>query len=192
MKPGKLTVIVGPVRSEKSTTLYRYLSRALRAKKTVSLFTHLIDKRWKGQQFTHSGLSLKSLGVTRNYASTSRDILEGVKDDVDLLVVEEAQFFDLDLPLVVDKLRDKGITVVVAGLDMSSEGYPMGSMGHLMCNATKVRKLTAICECGRKATRTLSLFEKKSVVEVGGEEKYAPACHRCWANKGKQWGTKNE
>lgn len=173
-------VFCGPVRAEKSTTLYRFVSRALRSKKRVEVVVPSIDTRSNGQVITHSGLSLANLGVTPRVVSSSRELYEGLpRPFPDLLVVEEAQFFDLDLPLWLEFLPDTTY-VVVAGLDLTSDGHPFGSMGHLLCIADKTEKLTAICECGAEATRSTCKVEKTGDVLVGGAEEYVPMCRKCW------------
>ena len=170
--------------SEKSTTLHRYVSRALRAKKRVDVVVPVVDTRSKGQVVTHSGLTLESLGVTPRMAASSADLYRAMPSPApDLMVIEEAQFFDIDLPLWVGKLVEQGIHVVAAGLDLTSEGGPFGPMGHLMCLADRVEKLTAICACGAEATRTKCRVKKDGDVLVGGGGEYVPVCLPCWVKR---------
>ncbi len=179
-----LTVIAGPMFAEKSTTLHRYVSRALRAKKRVDVVVPVIDTRSKGQVVTHSGLTLETLGVTPRTAVSSAHLIRGLPDPPpDLLVIEEAQFFDLDLPMWVGKIVERGVRVVAAGLDLTSEGGPFGPMGHLMCLADRVEKLTAICACGAEATRTMCRVKKDGAVLVGGGGEYVPVCLACWVKR---------
>ena len=173
-------VVCGPVRAEKSTTLYRLVSRALRSKKRVDVCVPKMDTRINGQVITHNGLSLATLGVIPRAVDTSREMFEGIPDPLpDLLVIEEGQFFDIDLPLWLEKIPES-VYVVVAGLDLTSEGYPFGPMGHLLCLADKAEKLTAICVCGAEATRSACMVEKNGDVLVGGGEAYVPMCQKCW------------
>lgn len=179
-----LTVVVGPMFAEKSTTLYRYVSRALRSKKRVDVVVPVVDTRSRGQVVTHSGLTLETLGVTPRVAASSTHLYREVPDPLpDLIVIEEAQFFDRDLPMRVEKLVEQGVHVVAAGLDLTSEGEPFGPMGHLMCLADRVEKLTAICACGAEATRTMCRVKKDGAVLVGGGGEYVPACLPCWAKR---------
>ena len=179
-----LEVFCGPMMSEKSTTLYRYVSRALRAGKTVDVVIPSVDTRSEGQIRTHSGMNLASLGVKPRIVASSYEMYTELPDPrPDLLVIEEAQFFDIDLPLWVEKLLPTKTHVVAAGLDLTSEGYPFGSMGHLMSLADRVVKLTAICACGAEATRTRCTVEKNGEVLVGGSGKYVPMCLRCWSKR---------
>lgn len=181
-----LTVVTGPMMGGKSSYLHWYVSRALRAKKVVDVCVPKIDTRSEGQVKTHSGLSLSSLGVKPRVVENSREVYEGLtKKRPNVLVVDEAQFFDIDLPLWVEKLLPEGLQIIAAGLDLTSEGYPFGPMGHLLCLADKVEKLTAICPCGAEATRTLCTVEKTGDVLVGGAGKYLPVCLGCWKSGGK-------
>lgn len=168
--------------SGKSTVLYRQVSRALRAKKTVQVFVPRLDRRSDGQVVTHDRVTLSSLKITPLVVDSSREMFD-VLMKPDVAIIDEAQFFDHDLPLFIPLILDQGTTIVVAGLDQTSEGEPFGPMPHLMSLADRVEKLTAICHCGAEATRTLCRVEKTGTVDVGGAEKYVPACYRCWRNK---------
>ena len=179
-----LTVVTGPMFAEKSTTLYRYVSRALRAKKRVDAVVPVADTRSKGQVVTHSGLNLGTLGITPRTAVSSAHLYRAMPSPVpDLMVIEEAQFFDLELPLWVGKIVEQGVHVFAAGLDLTSEGMPFGPMGQLMCIANRVEKLTAICACGAEATRTMCRVKKDGAVLVGGSGEYVPVCLPCWVKR---------
>lgn len=173
--------------SGKSSAILRYVSRAKRSHKIVDVVVPRIDTRSKGQVKTHNGQSLATLGIHPRVVDTSRALYDGVPVGTDFVVVDEAQFFDLDLPLYVDRLVRCGVTVVCAGLDQTSEGNPFGPMPHLLSLATVVEKLTAICPCGSEANRTLCLAAKQDTILVGGEDKYLPACTPCWLVKGRTW-----
>lgn len=178
------TLICGPMFAEKSTTLHRYVSRALRSKKRVDVVVPAVDTRSKGQIVTHSGLTLETLGVKPRVALSSADLFHSMPvPKPDLMVIEEAQFFDIDLPLWVGKLVEQGVHVVAAGLDLTSEGGPFGPMGHLLCLADRVEKLTAICACGEEATRTMCRVKKDGAVLVGGGGEYVPVCLPCWVKR---------
>ena len=178
-----LHIVCCPMFSEKSTTLYRAVTRTLRAKKSVRVFVPTMDTRSAGQLKTHSGLSLESLGINPIAVSASSQIYQHLKaldPQPDLVVVDEAQFFDLDLPLWLGKVLH--LNIIAAGLDLTSEGHPFGPMGSLLCMANQVEKLTAICHhCGEEATRTSCLVKKNKDVLVGGDNAYVPMCHGCWA-----------
>ena len=85
MGVGKLTVVVGPMMSEKSTTVYRYVSRALRSKRKVEVCTHVLDKRWGGDRFTHSGLTLAGLKIRPRVVTNSLELWEGLVAGVQAL-----------------------------------------------------------------------------------------------------------
>ena len=181
-----LTVVCGPMYAEKSTTLYRHVSRALRAGKSVAVIVPELDTRSKGQIKTHNGLTLASLDVRPIVVSKSRSIYTKLPDKrPDLLVIDEAQFFDGDLPMYLVSMMglSPATQIVVAGLDLTSEGRPFGPMADLLCLADHVEKLTAICSCGAEATRTRCSVKKDEDVLVGGSEAYVPVCLPCWLRK---------
>lgn len=183
----KLVVICGPMFSGKSTALSRYIDRALRARHRVQVFLHTKDTRSKGAVTTHSGHTTRGSGVSHSVVNSSRELYDAVREGTHIIVIEEAQFYDLDLPLYINKILARGIHVVAAGLDLTSEGDPFGPMGHLLVIANTVEKITAICPCGSEATRTLSLSPKTEAVKVGGENEYRAACVSCWRLKGAGW-----
>ncbi|WP_457631822.1 thymidine kinase, partial [Oceanithermus sp.] len=106
--------------------------------------------------------------------------------DVQVVAVDEAQFFDEGLPQVLEELTGRGVRVIVAGLDMDFRGEPFGVMPTLMARAEFVEKLSAVCvRCGRAATRTQRLVNGKParydepVILVGAAEAYEPRCRAC-------------
>jgi thymidine kinase len=170
------------MKAGKSTYICRYVERARRARKLVDVVIPALDKRNNGHGGrTHTGRLIEAFDVVPRWVETSRDLYEGVPSKVDLVVVDESQFFDLDLPLWLDRLQEERpeLHIIAAGLDLTSEGAPFGPMGHLLAIASKVKKLKAICDCGRKATRTLNTAVKAGVVRIGMDG-YAPACLICW------------
>lgn len=178
-----LCIVCGPMFAGKSTTLYRYVERALRAKKVVDVVIPKMDKDANGHGGrTHAGRSIESLGVTPRWVATSHEVYTGLPNPrPHLLVIDETHFFDMELPMWIEKIldTDPDLHIVAAGLDMTSEGKPFGPMGNLLCNARKTRKLKAICSCGMKATRT-AYFARKTGDVVVGVDDYAPMCLRCW------------
>lgn len=176
-----LTVYAGPMFSAKSTALHRMVERALRARQRVDVVLHSLDTRSNGQLRTHGGLTLEALGVQPRVVSHSIQVCAGLPDPrPHLVVIEEAQFFDDGLLGDVEQLKALGIRVAVGGLDLTSEGKPFGCMPGLLALADDPIKLTAICDCGAEATRTLSLVRKTEAVRVGGADEYRPACFSCW------------
>lgn len=171
--------------SGKSTAAHRYVSRALRARKTIDVVVPKRDTRSSGQIVTHGGQSLSTLGVTPRVVESSYEILTGLPKGTVSVLIDEGQFFDPLLPDTVLELLTRGIEVVVAGLDMTSEGYTFGSMGDLMAMANRVEKITAICSCGAEATRTLFRGGKTETVVVGGDDQYEATCFQCWLRRSK-------
>lgn len=178
-----LIVICGPMFSGKSTAIFRYVSRALRAHKKVMVFVPKRDTRSSGQVVTHGGQSLSSLGVKPIAIDASYEILQLLQPGTDCVVIDEAQFFDPILVDVVMELKTRSIEVVVAGLDMTSEGDTFGPMGDLTAKADRVEKITAICSCGREATRTLFRGGKTETIVVGGDDLYEATCFPCWTQR---------
>ena len=116
----------------------------------------------------------------------SKEILKYVKPDTDVVAVDEVQFFDHDIVDVCEYLADRGLRVMVAGLDKDFRGEPFGVLPELLTRAEFVTKLTAVCaKCGAPATRTQRLVDGKPasfedpIVLVGAVEHYEPRCRHC-------------
>jgi len=161
--------------SGKTEELIRRVRRAVIAKQKVQVFKPYIDTRYAiAQVKSHNGLGVDAVPV-----ATSRDILPLVEPATTVVAVDEAQFFDHDLPHVVSLLADKGKRVICAGLDLDFRGEPFGPMPMLLCIAERVDKLTAICMVsGEPATRTQRIINGKPasyndpVILVGATESY--------------------
>lgn len=182
-KFGRFKVVCGPMFSEKSTTLRREILRALRARRSVMVFVPQMDKRSAGTIRTHSGLTLEGATVPYVVESSEGIVREfPIVHKPSLVVIEEAQFFDPKLPVVVEMLLSLGVDVVAGGLDMTSEGEPFGCMGALLAMCDEPVKLTAVCQCGADATHTYYTGGSKTdTVVVGGAESYEPRCRACWS-----------
>jgi thymidine kinase len=169
--------------SGKSEELLRRVRRALIAKKRVQVFKSHLDDRYGGV-FTvssHDGHHAEAIPV-----STSVQIAESVKPDVDVVAIDEAQFLDDGVVKVANALADQRIRVIVAGTDMDFRGEPFGPIPQLLAIAEKVDKLHAICvKCGDLATRNQRLIDGKPApaegptIQVGGSESYEARCRRC-------------
>ena len=130
---------------------------------------------------SHSGAKVPCLVVDR-----AQEILKKVNIDTEVVAIDEVQFFDKDIVDVCEYLADKGIRVIVAGLDKDFRGEPFGIMPELLTRAEFITKLTAVCtKCGAPATRTQRLVNGKpasfndSIVLVGAVEHYEPRCRHC-------------
>jgi len=180
---GWLEVIAGPMFSGKSEELIRRVKRVLIAGQKVRVFKPRLDDRYHASDVvSHDGERVRAEPVAGSSEMRSR--LEG--EDVQVVAVDEAQFFDDGLPELLEELAAAGVRVIVAGLDMDFRGEPFGVMPTLMARAEFVEKLSAVCvRCGRAATRTQRLVDGKParydepVILVGAAEAYEPRCRAC-------------
>lgn len=176
---GSVEVVVGSMFSGKTDELIRRLRRATIARQKVQVFKPSLDtRRGQAKVTSHAGGEFAATPV-----DGAAEILELVKSDTTVVAVDEAQFFDEDIPSIVQQLADRGMRVIVAGLDTDFRGEPFGPMPHLMAQAEKVDKLNAICMvCGEPASRTQRLIDGRPahfndpVVVVGASELYEPRC----------------
>ncbi len=178
-KIGKIEVITGCMFSGKSEELIRRLKRAKIAKQKVKVFKPSIDTRYSiVEVVSHAGDKIEAIPI-----SSSKDILNQIDKDTDVVGIDEAQFFDDEIIGVLRKLAKEGIRVVVAGLDMDFRGEPFGPMPFIMAIADEVLKLHAICTvCGEDATMTQRLINGEPasyndpVVMIGASETYEARC----------------
>jgi len=175
---GWLELIVGPMFSGKSEELIRRLNRAFIAKQRVQVFKPAIDNRYEEVAVaSHNGRTLDAVAVA-NVA----DIRAALKEDTQVIGIDEGQFLAADLIPLVRDLADEGRRVLVAGLDLDFRGEPFGVIPTLLAHAESVTKLSAICECGKAATRTQRLIGghpahfDDPVILVGAAESYEPRC----------------
>jgi thymidine kinase len=187
-KSGWLEVITGPMYCGKSEELIRRLRRVKIAKQKVKVFKPVLDNRYsKNDVVSHSGNSIDAVPVDH-----PEEILERIDDTVDVVGIDEAQFFHEDLIEICEDLADRGIRVIMAGLDRDFRNQPFGPMPGLMARAEYVDKLHAICiQCGEPASRTQRLIDGEPaaaddpVILVGASEVYEARCRSCHAIKDK-------
>ncbi len=165
---GSIEVICGCMFSGKTEELIRRLRRAAIAKQNVEIFKPSIDTRYDDEDVvSHNKTAIRSTPV--QFAS---DIIL-LSGDSDVVGIDEAQFFDEDIVEVAQKLANSGKRVIVAGLDMDSNGKPFGPMPYLLAIAEFVTKLHAICTIsGSLASFSYRLTDTESTVEVGEKEAY--------------------
>ena len=177
---GKIEVVCGPMFSGKSEELMRRLHRATIAKRKFQLFKPSIDDRYSEDEVvSHAGQKMQCTPVPN-----AVDILELVEVDTEIVGIDEAQFFSLKLLETALALAQSGKRVLIAGLDMDSDGAPFGPMGPLLAISEKVTKLVAVCEvCGEDATHTLRFSEAKGTVLVGEHDHYMATCRKHWGAK---------
>ena len=178
-KKGWIEVICGSMFSGKTEELIRRLKRAQFAKQKIEIFKPAIDTRYdKKKVISHDLNEINSTPV-----SSSSKILDLI-DEVDVIGIDEAQFFDADLPDVCANLANKGIRVIVAGLDMDYLGNPFGPIPNLMANAEFVSKVHAICvDCGDLAIHSNRIVSSKDLVHLGEHEEYEALCRSCFILK---------
>ncbi len=174
---GSIEVVCGPMFAGKTEELIRRIRRLEYAKRNVLVFNPSVDDRYsKSEIVSHNKTKAKAY-----FVDSSKEILKYIKNDTHAVVIDEAQFFDEGIVEVAEHLADKGIRVIVGGLDRNFRGEPFGPMPKLLALAEFVTKLTAICVVsGKPATRTQRLINGSPadyhdpLVVIGGEESYEP------------------
>ncbi len=178
---GSIEVICGSMFCGKTEELIRRLRRATIARQKVQVFKPIIDDRYDKQKVTsHSGVDFDALPVTSPDA-----ILENLDPDTTVVGIDEVMFFPDEVIQVIETLAERGIRVIVTGLDMDFRGEPFGCMPKIMARAERVDKLQAICMvCGGAASRTQRLVDgapakyDDPVVIVGASELYEARCRK--------------
>ncbi len=180
-RAGWIEVICGSMFSGKTEELLRRVRRAKIAKHDVLLVKPKMDNRYsENSVVTHEGIEHIALPL-----STSQEILTSIQDQ-SIVAIDEAQFFDNDLPKVVAQLANKGIRVIVAGLDMDFQGRPFGPMPEILAMAEYVKKTHAICvKCGQLAHFSFRTTGSDSQVELGAIDKYQALCRSCYKESNK-------
>jgi thymidine kinase len=173
---GSIEVVCGSMFSGKTEELIRRLKRAQIAKLEVEIFKPKTDTRYdETAVVSHDLNSIHSTPVDHSSAI----LLYGSNTQV--VGIDEAQFFDADLPDVCVKLANKGVRVIIAGLDMDFEGKPFGPIPALMAISDEVIKVHAVCmKCGGPALYSYRLVENKNQLLLGEKESYEPRCRVCY------------
>ena len=175
-KRGCIEVIAGSMFSGKTEELIRRLRRAEIARQRVEIFKPSVDVRYSVTEVvSHNETTIRSTAVEN---SSTILLLAG---NVDVVGIDEAQFFDQGLIEVCNKLADMGVRVIAAGLDMDFRGVPFGPMPGLMACAEYVTKVHAVCmRCGHLAQYSHRLSEAEQLVLLGEKESYEPLCRECY------------
>lgn len=173
---GSIEVICGAMFSGKTEELLRRLRRAKIAGLRVEIFKPTIDVRYdESAVVSHDRNTIASTPI-----DNSSNLLL-LASDVDVIGIDEAQFFDERLPDVVEQLADQGIRVIIAGLDMDFKRLPFGPMAHLCAIADSVDKIHAICiGCGSWANYSYRLVSGDQQVMLGEAKEYQPLCRTCY------------
>ncbi|MFZ4706238.1 MAG: thymidine kinase [Bacteroidales bacterium] len=173
---GWIEVICGSMFSGKTEELIRRLNRARIAKQKVEIFKPRVDTRYDEiNVVSHDENSIVSTPV-----ETASQILL-YAEEVEVVGIDEAQFFDSDLMAVCNFLANKGVRVIVAGLDMDFQGNPFGPIPSLLATAEYVTKVHAICmRCGNLAQYSHRTIADNNLVVLGEKDSYEPLCRKCY------------
>ncbi len=173
---GRIEVICGSMFSGKTEELIRRLKRAKFARQKVEIFKPALDTRYSNIEV----VSHDSNHITSAPIESSANILQ-LASDVDVVGIDEAQFFDNGLVEVCNELARRGIRVIIAGLDMDFRCQPFGPMPALMAVADSVTKVHAICvKCGNLAYVSHRLVDGEKQVLLGEKMEYEPLCRECY------------
>ena len=181
-REGWLEVICGCMFAGKTEELIRRINVLSYAKKNILAFKPKIDNRYSDSEIvSHAGARVPCYVI-----DNAKEILKKVTSDVEVVAIDEVQFFDELIVDVCEYLADKGVRVIVAGLDKDFRGESFGVLPELLTRAEFVTKLTAVCaKCGAPATRTQRLVNNQPasfddpIVLVGAVEHYEPRCRHC-------------
>ncbi len=175
-RSGWIEVICGSMFSGKTEELIRRLKRAKIANQRVEIFKPRIDTRYDDARVvSHDANSILSMPV--EHSARLRVLAEGF----DVIGIDEAQFFDMELPDVCQELALKGVRVIAAGLDMDYRGRPFGPMPNLLAVAEYITKVHAICpHCGNLATHSYRLTHDNADILLGEKDLYEPRCRACY------------
>ncbi len=173
---GWIEVICGSMFSGKTEELIRRLKRARIAGLKVEIFKPAIDVRYDEEMVvSHDANEIMSTPVP----SSSNILL--MANEVDVVGIDEAQFFDLELPNVCNQMANSGIRVIVAGLDMDFKGKPFGPMPALLATAEYITKVHAVCmRCGSLAQYSHRTILDEKLVVLGETDAYEPLCRHCY------------
>ena len=175
-KTGWIEVICGSMFSGKTEELIRRIRRAEYAKQKVQVFKPIIDNRYDANNIvSHSQMQAPSIPI-----ASPGEIYSYLDDDVKIIAIDEAQFFDSSIVGICNDLADRGYRVIVAGLDQDYKGEPFGSMPQLMAIAEYITKNLAICViCGNPANRTQRTVHQDEQILVGSTDAYEARCRNC-------------
>jgi len=175
-RSGWIEVVCGSMFSGKTEELLRRIRRARLAHLKVAIFKPAADTRYdEVQVVSHDQNAVASIVIQH-----SSEILSYC-DDYAVIAIDEAQFFDKDLPRICERVVMKGIRVIIAGLDMDFMGRPFGPMPDLLAIAEYITKLHAICpHCGSLATHSYRLSTEEDTVVLGEKNNYEPRCRVCY------------
>ena len=181
LQKGWIEVICGPMFAGKSEELIRRIKTLSYAHQKIIAYKPSIDNRYDDTAIaSHNGGKYQAFAI-----KTAADVLRLTPDDAQVVAIDEVQFFGKEIVGICETLADRGVRVIVAGLDMDFRGEPFGPMPQLLARAEIVTKLTAACTvCGCAATRTQRLVDGKPadydqpIILVGAKESYEARCRK--------------
>ena len=175
-KAGSIEVICGSMFSGKTEELIRRMKRAQFAKQKVEIYKPCIEVRYSEDKVvSHDAHSIPSIPI-----DSPAKMLE-MSNDVEVIGIDEAQFFDNSIVEVVQTLANRGVRVIIAGLDTDFMGKPFGPMPALMAVAEDIQKVHAICvKCGSPANHSHRLVASDALVVLGEKDEYEPLCRHCY------------
>lgn len=175
-RQGSIELICGPMFSGKSEELIRRVTRAIIARQRVQVFKPALDDRYDASAVaSHSRLKVEAHPV-----GDVPEILGLLDPSVEVVAIDEVQFLGEGIIPLVESLADRGVRVILAGLDLDFAGRPFGVVPQLLAQAEYVSKLAAICmQCGAQASRTQRLVHSGGQVLVGAAEAYEARCRHC-------------
>lgn len=184
MQRGGIEVVCGSMFSGKTEELIRRVKRAQIARQHIQVFKPAIDNRYSNEEVaSHNGIRIMATPVVN-----SHEIAGTIAPDTTVIAIDEVQFFDHGVIEVCEELAERGVRVIVAGLDQDFRGEPFGPLPTLLAKAEEVTKLQAICVvCAQPASRTQRLINGRPasyddpVILVGASESYEARCRHCHA-----------
>jgi thymidine kinase len=178
IQKGSIEVICGSMFSGKTEELLRRLKRAEFAKLKIAVFKPQVDVRYDDEKV----VSHDSNTIVSKPVKSPSEILNLV-NDVKVVAIDEAQFFNDELVVVCNMLAIQGKRVIIAGLDMDFLGKPFGVMPQLLAIAEHITKVHAICiDCGGIANHSFRLTKNQELVQLGQKDEYKPLCRQCFTN----------
>ena len=176
MQKGSIEVICGSMFSGKTEELLRRLKRAEFAKMKIAVFKPEVDSRYDNEKVvSHDKNTIHSIPVKK-----AKDIISHI-NEVQVVAIDEAQFFNDELITVCNTLANEGKRVIVAGLDMDFLGEPFGVIPKLLAIAEQITKVHAICaDCGGNANHSFRTTADKELVKLGEKNEYTPLCRICF------------
>lgn len=175
-RPGRIEVVCGSMFSGKTEELIRRMKRAKYAHQRLVIFKPVLDTRYSDDDVvSHDHNAIPSTPV-----ASSSQILE-LATDVDVVGIDEAQFFDDGIVAVCNTLANRGLRIIIAGLDIDYQGNPFGPMPYLLAIADDVTKVHAICmRCGHHAYISHRKVDVDGQVMLGEKMEYEPLCRECY------------